>query len=594
MAPTTVSITSHTTASAPRPHILYSINVNNDGKEFIVPRRYSEFIALHETLKDSFKLPPKRLLVTYFIPSAWVDDALISERKAGLTEYLNSLLSSEEYKDSEILAKFLSSEEADFELPNSLRFDLEDAVPSTLSRKAALNLASTRPTAAAAAAFAEQGSVDAADVSTQAAPLYAAYYPGWASGSNPPEGLNYSKFDVLFYAFVMPNASNGVNWDGSESVLSRLVNSARKANTGTKIVLSVGGWGGSYWFSQATSNSANRTKFANALMAIVNRYNLDGLDLDWEYPNSAGAGNPHGPNDAANLLSFMKLLRQQMGPSRILSAAVAHMPWLGSNGAPLKSVSEYAAVMSFVCIMNYDVWGSSGNPGPNAPMGNLCGTSKQPQASAQGGSAAWKAAGMPASKQLMGLALYGWVSKSTKTVLTGASVPSSAMVLLEKSEAKSKRSDGEEPETEFFLNGAHPRSKDGPLAQSASVAEGEVAETVEAAAAKDEIKIQADLRGWWGQQIPFKTLVSSGALKKRSDGNYGEGGGYTMGWDNCSNTPYLFNVGHQTVVSYDDTWSLNDKAKWSRENGLAGCFSWSLDQDEGYTLQNVVRKALGK
>ncbi|KAH6893784.1 hypothetical protein BKA70DRAFT_1233327 [Coprinopsis sp. MPI-PUGE-AT-0042] len=87
----------------------------------------------------------------------------------------------------------------------------------------------------------------------------------------------------------------------------------------------------------------------------------------------------------------------------------------------------------------------------------------------------------------------------------------------------------------------------------------------------------------------------------------------TRGWDNCSNTPYLFNAiaSHQTVVSYDggffdavysglltvallDTWSLNDKAKWSRENGLAGCFSWSLNQDEGYTLQNVVRKALGK
>lgn len=136
----------------------------------------------------------------------------------------------------------------------------------------------------------------------------------------------------------------------------------------------------------------------------------------------------------------------------------------------------------------------------------------------------------------MGLALYGWVSKSTKTVLTGASVPSSGMVLLEKSETNSKRSADEEPEAEFFLNGAHPRSKDGALAQSASVAEGEAEETVsaasapaEAAEAKDEVKIQADLRGWWGQQIPFKTLVSSGALKKRSDGNYGEGGGYTMG-----------------------------------------------------------------
>ncbi|KAH6912111.1 hypothetical protein BKA70DRAFT_1559595 [Coprinopsis sp. MPI-PUGE-AT-0042] len=109
---------------------------------------------------------------------------------------------------------------------------------------------------------------------------------------------------------------------------------------------------------------------------------------------------------------------------------------------------------------------------------------------------------------------------------------------------------------------------------------------------------------------PSIIIRSASDIALRSDGNYGEGGGYTVGWDSCSNTSYLFNVGHQTVVSYDgklfdavhsdlliilpDTWSLNDKAKWSRENELAGCFSWSLDQDEGYNLQNVVRKALGK
>lgn len=40
--PPSVTIISHTTASVPRPHILYSIQVNIDGKRRVVDKRYSE------------------------------------------------------------------------------------------------------------------------------------------------------------------------------------------------------------------------------------------------------------------------------------------------------------------------------------------------------------------------------------------------------------------------------------------------------------------------------------------------------------------------------------------------------------------------
>ena len=72
-----------------------------------------------------------------------------------------------------------------------------------------------------------------------------------------------------------------------------------------------------------------------------------------------------------------------------------------------------------------------------------------------------------------------------------------------------------------------------------------------------------------------------------------------LGWDNCSDTPvrglndagvaliclfllwrlqYLFDVSRQTVVTYDDTYSLADKASYAKSAGMAGCFTWSLDQ----------------
>jgi GH18 family chitinase len=34
--------------------------------------------------------------------------------------------------------------------------------------------------------------------------------------------------------------------------------------------------------------SANRQTFKNNIIAILNEHNLDGIDLDWEYPGVSG------------------------------------------------------------------------------------------------------------------------------------------------------------------------------------------------------------------------------------------------------------------------------------------------------------------
>lgn len=57
---------------------------------------------------------------------------------------------------------------------------MEDALPSTLSRKAALEAQSRLE----------------AEAST---PIAAAYYPDWASDTNPPADIDFSKFDILLF-----------------------------------------------------------------------------------------------------------------------------------------------------------------------------------------------------------------------------------------------------------------------------------------------------------------------------------------------------------------------------------------------------------
>lgn len=129
-------------------------------------------------MKDPYNLPPKRLLATIFIPSAWVDDALIAERKAGLAEYLTDILSSPKYKDQTVVFEFLSLKSSDMDQ----KFDFEDALPSTLTRNRALALAS-----------------DGNELTAAASMINGAYYPDWAATAVPPESIDFSKFDLIFF-----------------------------------------------------------------------------------------------------------------------------------------------------------------------------------------------------------------------------------------------------------------------------------------------------------------------------------------------------------------------------------------------------------
>ncbi|KIM81786.1 glycoside hydrolase family 18 protein [Piloderma croceum F 1598] len=535
--PQRFSIDGHTTTSAPHPHILYNIqSTSADGETRRVSRRYSEFVALHQALDDKFLLPPKRLLAITFIPSAWIDDTLISERRAGLTKYLNDVLQSPEYKGNPALVAFLSQS-----TPTG-SFDFEDALPSMLSRKAALDL-----------------KAQSADVT----PIAAAYYENWAT-SPSVENIDFSKFDIIFFAFATPSSSYELSWDSDAiAMLKRLVSAAHGGGHKTKIVLSVGGWGGCKHYSEAMSSS-NRTTFIDAVSSAVNAYDLDGIDIDWEYPNSTGAGQPYTANDSANLLLFFQSLRNKLGPDKIISAAVTQLPWLGSNGRPLTDVSAYAKEMNYVNIMNYDVNAASSNPGPNAPLGNPCGTNSQPSATAEAAFKQWTAAGFPAAKLLLGLPLYGYVSKSSKTTLSGGY-----------KDAAEIKTTVTQDETTKTSNEAHPRVKAN--IEKVVVEEAEL----------------GDLSKWYGQQIPFNSLLASGALKKNSDGTYSGDNGYTMQWDNCSDTPFLYNTARTTVVTYDDTYSLGDKAAYAKFSGMGGCFTWALNQDDGTTLQSVIRTKLG-
>lgn len=404
------------------------------------------------------------------------------------------------------------------------------AKASSIKTTAAATSASTK--AAAASSTASVKGKGGAGIVT-------GYWPSWASGTLPPEKIAWSKFDYVFYAFAVPTSSGSITIDDA-SMLKRFVKAAHAGNT--KAILSLGGWGQSNGFSNSVSSDSARSKFITNVLKVISTYNLDGVDFDWEYPGNVQGGTSN-PKDTGNFQTFLQQLRAKIPSGKLMTAAVPQEVWQASNGKPVGSVARAGGALDHIVLMNYDVWGSSGTPGPNAPLGNLCGNSTQPVASAAGGVKAWTAAGFPRAKILLGVPAYGYINTSSKRRLVQRNMANAEQQMDQRSEGVTLRPD--RPTGETLERRAALKSMDGTTGSG---------------------------------QINFNSLVSQGALVLNSQtGQFDAGSGYTKYWDDCSDTPYLANG--KTVVTYDDPDSLYDKGDFARLAGISGIAMWSIDGD---------------
>jgi len=404
-------------------------------------------------------------------------------------------------------------------------------------------------------------------IALAAAPAYASkaadtkVAAAWYAGFHAEEGfplskVSWNKYNTLIYSFAETTPSvHSVTLNGSDGgLLPQFVEEAHK--NGVKAHISIGGWTGGRWYSTNVGSAANRTAFVNTVTDFVTKYDLDGVNFDWEYPNNQGIGcNTINSNDTANFLAYLQELRKTpVGANITLSAATAVAPFMDASGSPSSDVSGFAKVLDYVAIMNYDIWGSwSSAVGPNSPLDDSCALAADQQGSAMSAVKAWTKAGIPANKIVLGVASYGHSFSVNATSAFGSSSTKATKALV-----------------------AYPafNASNQPLGDK-----WDDTGSVDVCGVYEGPGGDWDL---WG-------LVDGGFLDQQ--GNPAKGIYYR--YDNCSQTPYVYNTTSEVMVSFDNAQSIKAKGAYVKQAGLLGWAFWEAGGDYNDILLDAIHSTSG-
>jgi chitinase len=144
----------------------------------------------------------------------------------------------------------------------------------------------------------------------------------------------------------------------------------KERNPGLKVMVACGGWGAD-GFSDMALTAESRTKFIQSTRDLIEKFQVDGIDMDWEYPGISGAGTKARPEDTHNFTQLMKGLREMLDTfdePKVLTFASAG--W--ERYYDFVDVNEVMKYADFMNVMTYDqVSGESIYTGHHTPLGHV-------------------------------------------------------------------------------------------------------------------------------------------------------------------------------------------------------------------------------
>nr|WKN39491.1 glycoside hydrolase family 18 protein [Tunicatimonas sp. TK19036] len=310
----------------------------------------------------------------------------------------------------------------------------------------------------------------------------------------------------------------------------------KKNHPHLKVMLACGGWGAG-GFSDMAVTAEGRSKFVRSTIRMINEYQLDGIDIDWEYPALDWAGIDAREEDKQTFTLLMKELREEMDKlNRPMTLTFASAGWkYYYEKIELNEVMKYADYMN---VMTYDQVGAT------LPY-----------------TAHHTALGWIKDKDLQNYPIYKYFEErnmAAKERGFSSYEPRSVKSIVDYCIKQ-----GVDPE-KIVIGGAFYG------------------------------------RGWKGVPPennglyqPNKGTFIGWAAYGIIRSEYENKNGYTRYWDEVAEAPYLYNPTDSIFFSYDDTASVKLKTQYAIEQDLAGIMFWQLGNDtkEENSLVDAIYEA---
>ena len=251
-------------------------------------------------------------------------------------------------------------------------------------------------------------------------PVITGYVGGYRGRVINMEQIPAKKLTHINYAFINVKNNRAIlSRERTDTVNLKNITSLKIVNPALKILISIGGWSWSGNFSDAVLSDTSRQAFAASAVAILKRFNLDGIDIDWEYPDMNGNGNIHRKEDKQNYtLMFLELRRQldiagQQANKRLLltTATGGFKDFLNHT-----EMQKAYPALDYINLMTYDYFGRATSVHHTNLFSSAGGNTYD---SADKAVKAYMAAGVPASKLVMGIAFYGRMFQLGNTAMKG-------------------------------------------------------------------------------------------------------------------------------------------------------------------------------
>ncbi|WP_311719402.1 glycoside hydrolase family 18 protein [Tunturibacter empetritectus] len=225
-----------------------------------------------------------------------------------------------------------------------------------------------------------------------------------------PGEVSAEKLTRINYAFADLQNGKIVEGFAHDAENFAALNALKHANPSLTVLVSIGGWAWSGNFSDMALTKQRRKIFIESTVQFIEKYDLDGLDIDWEYPGMSGDNHRFRPEDKQNYTLLLKELRARFNHEE--KKLHRHLVTSIATGASTEFLehTEMAKVQKYVDtvnLMSYDYYVPSWDKttGHHAPL--FTNPADPKKISADRTIHEYESAGVPAKKLVLGVPFYG-------------------------------------------------------------------------------------------------------------------------------------------------------------------------------------------